>query len=97
MHQVRSLHFKLQLRRDYKRLRKEEDTMNMVNIKINDVAYSVPAGILEGMMDNVAELQELGQQTKENIKQGLKKAGETIGETIEQGVESIKNLPIGKQ
>ena len=55
--------------------------------------YSVPAGIIEGMMDNVAELQEIGQQTKESIKQGLKKAGETI----EQSVENIKNMPFGKQ
>ena len=55
--------------------------------------YSIPAGIIEGMMDNVAELQVLGQQTKENIKQSLKKAGESI----EQGVENIKKLPIGKQ
>ncbi|MCR5120509.1 MAG: glycosyltransferase [Lachnospiraceae bacterium] len=54
--------------------------------------FDIPAVLFEGMMENVSELQELGQQTKENIKQGLKKAGETI----EQGVENIKNLPKGK-
>ena len=57
------------------------------------MVFNVPAGLIDGMMDNVAELQELGHKTKENIKQSLKKAGETI----EQGVENIKKLPIGKQ
>ena len=55
--------------------------------------FEIPAIFMEGMMDNVNELHEFGQQTKESIRQGLKKAGETI----EAGVENIKKLPIGKQ
>ena len=55
--------------------------------------FDIPAVLLEGMMENVSELHEFGQQTKQSIKQGLKKAGETI----EQGVENIKKLPVGKQ
>ena len=55
--------------------------------------FDFPSTILEGMMENVTELHEFGQQTKESIRQSLKKAGETI----EQGVENIKKLPMGKQ
>ena len=54
--------------------------------------FDFPSTILEGMMENVTELHEFGQQTKESIRQSLKKAGETI----EQGVENIKKLPMGK-